>query len=117
MPKKSRLGKQFHDRLITATEGLPEGPEAGGAQSVRDTSVWKYGFVLRRDQSEFLDSLVAGAFLHTRKKMERSAIIRALIDLLRVEGVDISHCTSEDEIIQAVRDHFQKGRSDGRLTG
>lgn len=117
MPKKSRLGKQFHDRLITATEEPSEPLEAPKARFSKDPSVWKYGFVLRRDQSEFLDSLVAGAFLRTRKKMERSAIIRALIDLLRVEGVDISRCTNEDEIIQAVRDHFQKGRSDERLNG
>ncbi len=110
MPKKSRLGKQFQDRLIAPIEELPERPRG----AVHDTGVWKYGFVLRRDQSEFLDSLVASAFLRTRKKMERSAIIRALIELLRLEGVDISRCTTEDEILQTVREHFRKQRPDER---
>jgi len=114
MPKKSRLGKQFQDRLIASTEEPQARTEATAAKSTRDSGVWKYGFVLRRDQSEFLDSLVAGAFLRTRKKMERSTIIRALIELLRLEGVDISHCTTEDEILQAVREHFRKQRPDDR---
>lgn len=97
MPKKSRLGKQFQERLIVPSE--PQAQE----EPAQDIAWWKYGFVLTREQSEFLDELVVSVFLRKKKKIERSAIIRCLIDLLRTERVDISDCTSEREILDSMR--------------
>jgi len=97
MPKKSRLGKQFQERLIAPSEPQVQ------QEPVQDTAWWKYGFVLTREQSQFLDELVVSVFLRKRRKIERSAIIRSLIDLLRTESIDISDCSSEQEILEALR--------------
>ncbi|MBI1744430.1 hypothetical protein HYR54_15375 [Candidatus Acetothermia bacterium] len=106
MPKKSRLGKQFTERLIASSEPPPEQPESKPAPLAlpRDRSqIWKYGFVLRREHSEYLDELVTRAFLKTKKKVERSAVIRALIDLLKMQQVDISECSTETEIREVLK--------------
>lgn len=99
MPKKSRLGKQFTERLITPSIPPAERKEEPAA----DSGVWKYGFVLRREQSNYLDELVVSVFLRKKKKIERSAVIRALMDLLRSARIDISDCSTEQEIIETLR--------------
>ena len=106
MPKKSRIGKQFQQRLIAPSE--PQVQE----EPAQDIAWWKYGFVLTREQSEFLDDLVVSVFLRTRKKIERSAIIRALIDLLRTERIDISDCSNQQDILEALRAQLKAGKRD-----
>lgn len=96
MPKKSRVGKQFQERLIAPSEPQQIEPAP-------ESSFWKYGFVLRREQSDYLDELVISVFLRKKKKLERSAIVRAVIELLRSEQVDISDCSTEQEVLEALR--------------
>lgn len=100
--KKPRaLGDIFSSTSKAPTK--PVGQAVTAADGFTEDAVVKTTLFLTQDQLDYLDDQTREIKRGSKVTLKRSAIVRALVDGLRLENVSLGACESEKGLADAVR--------------
>ena len=70
--------------------------------------------VLKKSHAVFLEQLILNIFKATNLKLERSAVVRALIESLEISGIDLTKAKTEADVIAILTKAMTGGKAAGR---